>query len=70
MKDFEIIYAANGDLASHIKCRHCGEMVERGIITVSEHWMNCLKRTEGLVIAKNDFEKKLLDAWSINSQNK
>jgi hypothetical protein len=26
---------------SHIECGVCGERVERGIITVSEHWSNC-----------------------------
>lgn len=61
---FQMIYE-NGE-ASYLNCKHCGERVERGIVTVSHHWMHCLKRTDGLIIAKNDFEKRILDSWSIN----
>lgn len=51
-KDFEIIYTENGDLATHLKCKHCGESVERGIITVSEHWLKCTHRRIALLQKK------------------
>jgi len=67
MKDFETIYETDKEWGDYLKCNHCGERVERGIISVSHHWIHCLKRTEGLVIAKNEAERKLLDSWSINN---
>ena len=36
--------------AKLMKRTFCGERVERGIITVSDHWLRCLKRTEGLIV--------------------
>jgi uncharacterized radical SAM superfamily protein len=27
-------------VAQYLKCNHCGERVERGIVTVSGHWVN------------------------------
>ena len=66
MDDFEHIYETGGEWADYLKCKHCGERVERGIANVSHHWMHCLKRTQGLIIAQNEFERKILDSWSIN----
>ncbi len=52
MQDFQIVYK-DGDLfCDHLKCRHCDEKVSRGIVSVSSHWMNCMKRTEGLIQVK------------------
>ena len=66
IEDFEIIYKKDKVFGDYLKCKHCGERVERGIVTVSHHWMYCLKRTDGLIVAKNDFEKRILDSWSVN----
>ena len=67
MEDFEQIYETGGTFPDYLKCKHCGERVERGLVTVSYHWLNCLKRTDGLIVAKTDFVRKILDKWSINS---
>ena len=53
-EDFETIYEKDKIFGDYLKCNHCGEKVERGIVTVSHHWMHCLKRKDGLIIAKND----------------
>jgi len=53
MKDFEVIYETDSVFGDYLKCKHCGERVERGIITVSDHWLRCLKRTEGLIICSS-----------------
>ncbi len=50
MEDFEVIYETDKVWGDYLKCKHCGERVERGIITVSDHWLRCLKRTEGLIV--------------------
>ena len=52
MRDFEIIYKDDLILGDYLICNHCGERVERGIVTVSHHWMHCLKRTDGLIVIK------------------
>jgi len=44
MEDYEMIY--DNGVAQYLKCNHCGERVERGIVTVSGHWVNCQKRIE------------------------
>lgn len=67
MEDFKIIYETDKVFGDYLICNHCGEKVEKGIVTVSHHWMHCLKRTEGLIVARNDWEKQILDSWSINS---
>jgi protein gp37 len=46
--DFEHIYETNGAWPDYLKCKHCGERIERGMIPVSFHWIHCLKRTDGL----------------------
>ena len=70
MKDFEDIYETGGEWPDYLKCTHCGQRVERGIVTVSHHYMNCLERKEGLIVAQNDFERKLFDSMSINVKTK
>lgn len=65
-EDFEIIYEKDKVFGDYLKCKHCGERVERGIVTVSHHLMHCLKRTDDLVVANNDFEKRILDSWSVS----
>lgn len=67
-KDFEPIY--QGDVVSHFICKHCKERVERGILNVSWHWVNCLERKDGLVIAQSPAQKALFDSWSINVPTK
>ena len=69
MSDFEHIFESGGDWPDYLKCNHCGERVERGIVRVSHHWMNCLKRTEGLIIAETETDKQILDSMSINVVN-
>lgn len=58
----------------YLICKHCKQRVETGVINVSSHWMNCLKRTDGLIIARNELERAVLDSWSIkpieNGNNK
>jgi hypothetical protein len=66
MEDFEVIYETDNILGDYLKCKHCGERVERGIETVSHHWVHCLKRKEGLIIVESDAAKKILDSLSIN----
>lgn len=68
MEDFEIIYEEDKVWGDYLKCNHCGERVERGIVTVSHHWLHCLKRTDGIIVAKNDFTRKLFDSMSINKK--
>ena len=65
-EDFTIIYETDKVFGDYLKCNHCGERVERGVVRVSQHWMYCMKRPDGLIITKNDFEKRILDSWSIN----
>lgn len=43
-------------------CNHCKQEVTTGIVNVSNHWMNCLKRTERLIFTTNNS----LDKLSIN----
>ncbi len=63
MEDFEAI----GD---YLKCKHCGDRVEKGFSTVSRHWVHCMKRTKGLIIAKSSLEEQILDRLSINVNQK
>lgn len=65
MEDFRR-FPENAEWCDYLICNHCDQRVERGIVNVSNHWMNCLKRTEGLIIARNDWEKVILDSWSVN----
>jgi hypothetical protein len=44
-------------LDTHLICKHCKKKVEKGIVSVSTHWMNCMERKEGLIICKK-IEKK------------
>lgn len=67
MKDFEVIYIKDKIRGDYLKCNHCGERVEFGIDTVSHHWVHCTKRTDGLIVAKNETQKRLLNNWSINN---
>jgi hypothetical protein len=67
-KDFESIY--QGDVVSHFICKHCKERVERGVLNVSRHWVNCLERKDGLVVAQTHAQKELFDSWSINVPTK
>lgn len=66
MNDFEVIYETDKEWGDYLKCKHCGERVEKGIVSVSEHWIKCLKRTDGLVIAKTEEAKIILDKLSAN----
>ena len=67
MDDFIPVYESNASpFPDHLICKHCGKKVERGIISISHHWLHCENRTEGLIVAKNEWEKKLFDSWSIN----
>lgn len=54
MEDFEIIYEKDKVWGDYLICNHCKEWVERGIVSVSHHWMHCLKRTEGLIICRKN----------------
>lgn len=54
IKDFKIVYEKDKVWGDYLKCNHCGERVERGIVPVSNHWMRCLKRKEGLIIIKKN----------------
>ena len=66
-ENFKRVYKNKDDIfCEYLICKHCGERVERGIVSVSHHLMHCLKNTRGLIVAENDFEKKVLDSWSIN----
>lgn len=65
MEDFETIYETDRVFGDYLKCKHCGERVERGMATASHHWLHCLKRKDGLITAKIDIEKQLLDNLSI-----
>lgn len=69
MEDFVNVYKTDSKELDYLKCAHCGDRIERGIINVSQHFVNCLKNTNGLIIAKTDFERKILDSWSINVAN-
>jgi len=51
----------------HLICNHCGDRVETGIVTVSDHWLGCLKRTDGLIVARNSWERSVLDSMSVNT---
>jgi len=67
MEDFTFVYLNPTDESpDHMLCKHCGERVERGIISVSHHWLHCLKQPYGLVILKDESMRKLADSWSIN----
>lgn len=70
MDDFEDVFETGGIFSDYLRCKHCGERVERGIENVSHHWLHCLKRTDGLIIATSDFERKIADSWSINLKTK
>lgn len=54
IEDFETIYEKDMFWGDYLKCNHCGERVERGLRTVSHHWMHCLKRTKGLIIVEKN----------------
>lgn len=67
MEDFKEVFENPKDtFCSYFVCVHCKERVERGIANISHHWMNCLKRTDGLIVVKNDFGRQIMDIWSIN----
>ena len=66
MKDFYFIYEKDNTSINYLICKHCLNVVERGVFNVSNHWVNCLERTEGLIIAKNDIEEFILDKFSVN----
>lgn len=66
-QDFEFIYL-NGKPDCLI-CKHCMERVETGIANVAHHYMNCEKRTDGLIYTKNKMEEKIMDSLSINNKN-
>ncbi len=70
MDDFEIAREKDGAFTSHFKCKSCGERVESGISAVSNHWVHCVKRTKGLIIAKSSLEEQILDRLSINVNQK
>jgi len=65
MEDFKTIFEKDKVFGDYLICNHCGERVERGIASVSYHWMRCLKRKEGLIVAKDDFERQIFDGWCI-----
>lgn len=53
MKDFKGVYDNGKDQwPSHWICKHCGERVERGVMNVSDHWLSCLQRKDGLIVLK------------------
>lgn len=54
MDDFTRITEQDGLFGGYLICNHCGKRVERGIANVSKHWINCMKRTEGLIICKKN----------------
>lgn len=66
MDDFKVIYENDKEWGDYLICKHCGERVERGIVSVSHHWLCCMKRADGLIVATNDFERNILDSISIN----
>jgi len=57
MKDFTIIYTEDKEWGDYLICNHCGKKVERGIFSVSHHWVRCLKRKQGLIASKKKNEK-------------
>lgn len=61
------VYESNKEWPDYLLCKFCGERVERGIFNVSHHWVHCEKNTKGLIKATTDFERKILDSWSINT---
>ena len=71
MEDFRIVGEGLGD---YLICNHCNERVERGIVSVSHHWLHCLSRKDGLIMINkenlgDDLFKKvdsLLTSMSIN----
>lgn len=50
------------------RCEHCNKELPGGIVEWSDHVLHCEKNTDGLIIAKTDFERKILDSWSINKK--
>lgn len=55
MEDFTIIYTDDKKWGDYLICNHCGKKVKRGIISVSHHWVHCLKRRQNLIrIKKNE----------------
>ena len=67
MENFEFVYNEGETRMDHLKCKHCGEKVERGIANVADHWLSCEKRTEGLIVAKDEEQKKFLQNMSFNT---
>lgn len=66
---FEHIYE-NGE-CSHLVCRECGSRVERGIRSVSHHWVNCSGKNFFGELMKQKEEKDILNISDIeNIQNK
>jgi hypothetical protein len=51
--DFEVIYEKNKTWGDYLVCNHCKKRVERGVASVTSHWMNCLERKEGLIVLQN-----------------
>lgn len=64
MEDFIMI--EDKTHVDYLMCIHCKKRVERGILNISRHWMNCLKRTDGLIITDDPCLRKVLDSMSIN----
>ena len=67
MKHFIPVYLNPTDeWPDHLQCPYCLERVERGIVSVSTHWNNCIKNPIGLVIVNSDEAKKIMDSLSMN----
>ena len=67
MEDFKEIYLSDKDFwPDHLKCNHCNKRVERGIFTVSDHWLNCLDRKDGLIVIEDEQLRKVFNKLSFN----
>jgi hypothetical protein len=67
MNDFREVYLKDSDeWPDHLVCVHCEQSVERGILNISRHWMNCLERKDGLIETKDPALMKTLDELSMN----
>ena len=61
--DFKIIYDSD-EQADHLICNYCGERVERGMVSCSEHGDTC-KVNSLTITAQNNWEKAVLNSWSM-----
>lgn len=58
MKDFKPIYANPGDeWPDHFECETCGQRVERGIVNISGHWVECAGKDFAQALLKTRTEK-------------